>query len=140
MPACEASRLSSCVPERPLNNGAKPRAQSLTLVLVALCVLYAPHAIAQTLEPIRYTVSFPAPHTHYLEVEASYPTDGRPAIELMMAVWTPGSYLIREYERHVEALTAATPARAPLTVDKTRKNRWRIATNGAATVWVRYRV
>ena len=58
----------------------------------------------------------------------------------MMAVWTPGSYLIREYERHVEALTAADPARAPLAVEKTRKNRWRVATNGASTVWVRYRV
>jgi predicted metalloprotease with PDZ domain len=98
---------------------------------------------AQTLEPVRYTVSFPAPHTHYLEVEASYPTEGRPSIELMMAVWTPGSYLIREYERHVEALSAADPARAPrvpLAIDKTRKNRWRITTNGAATVSVRYRV
>ena len=58
----------------------------------------------------------------------------------MMAVWTPGSYLIREYERHVEALTAADPARAPLAVEKTRKNRWRVTTNGARTVWVRYRV
>jgi predicted metalloprotease with PDZ domain len=58
----------------------------------------------------------------------------------MMAVWTPGSYLIREYERHVEALTAADPARAPLAIEKTRKNRWRITTNGAKTVWVRYRV
>jgi predicted metalloprotease with PDZ domain len=58
----------------------------------------------------------------------------------MMAVWTPGSYLIREYERHVEALTAANPSRAPLAVEKTRKNRWRVTTNGARTVWVRYRV
>lgn len=95
---------------------------------------------AQTLEPIRYTVSFPAPHTHYLEVDASYPTEGRPYIDLMMAVWTPGSYLVREYERHVEALTAADPARAPLAVEKTRKNRWRISTNAARTVSVRYRV
>jgi predicted metalloprotease with PDZ domain len=102
--------------------------------------LWAPHAAAQTLEPIRYTVSFPAPHTHYLEVEASYPTEGRASIDLMMAVWTPGSYLIREYERHVEAMTAADPSRAPLAVEKTRKNRWRVTTNGARTVWVRYRV
>ena len=25
----------------------------------------------------------------------------------MMAVWTPGSYLVREYSRNVEAVTAA---------------------------------
>ena len=79
------------------------------MLVVALSCCAAPRSSAQTLEPIRYTVSFPAPHTHYVEVEASYPTEGRPSIDLMMAVWTPGSYLIREYERHVEALTAADP-------------------------------
>ena len=123
-----------------MNSRLQPGAGSLKPILVALFVWWAPQVSAQTLEPIRYTVSFPAPHTHYLEVEASYPTEGRPSIDLMMAVWTPGSYLIREYERHVEALTAADPARAPLAVEKTRKNRWRVTTNGARTVWVRYRV
>jgi predicted metalloprotease with PDZ domain len=113
----------------------------IKMIFVTFVLLwFSTIASAQTLEPVRYTVSFPAPHTHYLEVEASYPTEGRTHIDLMMPVWTPGSYLIREYERHVEALTAADPARAPLTVEKTRKNRWRIATNGATAVWVRYRV
>ena len=108
---------------------------------VLFVILFLSHpALAQTREPVRYTVSFPAPHTHYIDVEASYPTEGRPDIDLMMAVWTPGSYLVREYERHVEALTAANETRAPLPVEKTRKNRWRIATGGAKTVWVRYRV
>ena len=97
-------------------------------------------AAAQTLEPIRYTVSFPAPHTHYVEIDAAYPTEGRPHIELMMAVWTPGSYLIREYARHVEALTAIDPAGRRLVVEKTRKNRWRVSTNAARTVRVRYKV
>jgi predicted metalloprotease with PDZ domain len=54
------------------------------------------------MDPIRYTLSFTAPHTHYVEVRAEVPTSGRREVELMMAVWTPGSYLIREYERHVE--------------------------------------
>jgi predicted metalloprotease with PDZ domain len=103
-------------------------------------LVYATPVFGQTLEPVRYTVSFPAPHTHYIEVEATYPTERRPHIDLMMAVWTPGSYLIREYERHVEALTAADPARSPLAVEKTRKNRWRVTTNGASAVLVRYRV
>jgi hypothetical protein len=37
-------------------------------------------------EPIAYTLTFPAPETHYVEVEALVPTDGLPEIELMMAV------------------------------------------------------
>ena len=57
---------------------------------------------AQSLpQPIRYTLRFPAPATHYVEVEAVYPTDRRPEVELMMAVWTPGSYLAEKYERQV---------------------------------------
>ena len=56
-----------------------------------------------------------------------------------MAVWTPGSYLIREYERHVEAVTATADGK-PVAVEKSRKNRWRVATAGASSVTVRYRV
>ena len=90
-------------------------------------------------QPIRYTLSFPAPHTHYVEVEALVPTDGKPAIELMMAVWTPGSYLVREFSRHVESVTAESGGLARVVV-KTAKNRWRVATGGAPAVVVRYRV
>jgi predicted metalloprotease with PDZ domain len=96
-------------------------------------------AAAQTREAIRYTLRFPAPQTNYVEVEAIVPTDGRPSIELMMAVWTPGSYLIREYERNVEAVKASASSRA-LPIEKTVKNRWRIATSGAREVTVSYRV
>jgi predicted metalloprotease with PDZ domain len=94
----------------------------------------------QSAEPIRYTVSFPEPHTHYMEVSAIVPTGGRAAIELMMAVWTPGSYLVREYSRHVEDVMASTSAERALTVEKTDKNRWRVTTGGAPTVTVSYRV
>ncbi|HYO14636.1 MAG TPA: hypothetical protein VE685_15680, partial [Thermoanaerobaculia bacterium] len=91
-------------------------------------------------EPISYTLRVPAPQTHYLEVEALVPTGGEPALELRMAVWTPGSYLVREFARHVEAVSAETEAGEPLAVEKTVKNRWRVATRGAPRVIVRYRV
>ncbi len=96
-------------------------------------------AAARAAEPIRYTVSFPEPHTHYMEVTATAPTDGRPTIEMMMAVWTPGSYLVREFARNVEAVTASAGGRA-LQVEKSDKNRWRVTTGGASTVTVSYRV
>jgi predicted metalloprotease with PDZ domain len=97
-------------------------------------------ARAQQLEPVRYTVRIPAPRTHYLEVEASYPTGGRPSIDLMMAVWTPGSYLIREFARNVEGVSARSSASQPLAIDKTRKNRWVVQTGGANRITVTYRV
>lgn len=89
---------------------------------------------APQLQPVRYIVSFPAPQTHYAVVDAEFPTGGQPSIDIFMPVWTPGSYLIREYSRNVEDV------RGPGAVVKTRKNRWRVDTGGAATVHVTYRV
>ena len=111
----------------------------LFFATLALSLTMMDSAAAQALEPIRYTLRFPAPHTHYLEVEAVYPTSRRPQVELMMAVWTPGSYLVREYQRHIENLVATSDGKT-LLVAKPVKNRWRIDTGGAATVTVTYRV
>src|SRR5918997_1168637 len=90
---------------------------ALACVIAATMTLSGPIA-AQTGEPIRYTVRFPAPHTHYMEIEAVYPTGGRPQIDLFMAVWTPGSYLVREYERHVENIAARGATGKPVPIVK----------------------
>jgi predicted metalloprotease with PDZ domain len=58
----------------------------------------------------------------------------------MMAVWTPGSYLVREYARNVEAVTAAGPDGRALDVDKSKKNHWRIVTGGAPSITLKYRL
>ncbi len=91
-------------------------------------------------EPISYTLRFPAPETHLIEVEGRFPTHGQPAIELAMAVWTPGSYLVREFAKNVEGLAAAGEDGRPLAVEKTAKNRWRVTTGGEAHAVVRYRL
>ncbi len=92
------------------------------------------------LAPITYTLRFPAPATHYVEVEADVPTSSQPQVDLRMAVWTPGSYLVREYSRNVEAVAARLPDGSAAAVTKTDKNRWRIDTRGSASVRVSYRV
>jgi predicted metalloprotease with PDZ domain len=85
-----------------------------------------------------HRVSIPSPKEHLVHVATTISTeDGLPdAIVLFMPIWTPGSYLVREYARHIEALTADAPARA----SKLRKNAWRIEANGESSVVVRYRV
>ena len=103
-------------------------------------MIHAASAATQTADPIRYTLRFPAPHTHYVEVSAVVPTGGQPTVDLMMAVWTPGSYLVREYARHVETVTASGPGGVALAVEKTDKNHWRVATGGQPEVTVDYRV
>ncbi|RLB53653.1 MAG: hypothetical protein DRJ42_11315 [Deltaproteobacteria bacterium] len=89
---------------------------------------------------IEHTLRFPEPHTHYVEVESIFPTDGEDEVTLFMAVWTPGSYLVREFAGHVEHLRAATLAGEPLGATKSQKNRWTVSTGGEDQVVVRYRV
>jgi predicted metalloprotease with PDZ domain len=110
------------------------------LALMLLMTHAASAAAQTTADPIRYTVSFPAPQTHYMEVSAVVPTARRPEVELMMAVWTPGSYLVREFSRNVEGVAATGADGRPLAVEKSDKNRWRVSTGGASTVTVKYRV
>jgi predicted metalloprotease with PDZ domain len=91
---------------------------------------------------IVHRVSIPSPQTHLVHVETTISASGQSAhslpqsLVLFMPVWTPGSYLVREYARHVEAFTAEAPARSV----KVRKDAWRVDTGGGARVLVRYRV
>src|SRR5215210_509390 len=92
---------------------------------------------------ISFTVSMSKPHTHLLEVEMRLRAARLPAqLDLIMPVWAPGSYLIREFERHVQdfAVTDAAGGGRALRWQKTNKNTWRVETGGAKEVRVQYRV
>ncbi len=95
---------------------------------------------AQTLEPIVHTVKISKPESHAAEVEAVVPTSGRPAIEIMMPVWSPGFYVVEDYAGRVADLKAIAPDGTELKVEHPQKNRWRIETGGKAKVTVTYRV
>ncbi|MDQ6787711.1 MAG: PDZ domain-containing protein [Acidobacteriota bacterium] len=90
---------------------------------------------------ISYTVSMSKPWTHLLEVEMRLKSATMPdAPEIQMPVWTPGSYLIREYARHVQDFSARDASGSDLAWQKTNKNTWQIAAKGASEIIVRYNV
>src|SRR5574341_1245145 len=88
---------------------------------------------------MRFRLSIPEPHSHLVRVvmEARQPGDG---LECVFPVWTPGSYLVREFARHVEGFAAEDGAGRQLRVDRLDKHRFRVATDGAERVVVRYAV
>ncbi len=89
---------------------------------------------------ICYVVSAPRPAGHLLHVTARFRGDPLPEpLVVAMPVWTPGSYLVREFARHVESLSARTPE-GTAGVRKLRKNAWAIAHGGATEVTVEYDV
>lgn len=91
-------------------------------------------------EQTQYTIRFDDAKHHYLHVRAVYPAPADTDVELSMAVWTPGSYLVREYARHVEDLRAATADGAPLFIGKSRKNRWQVHTGPKPGLVLEYKV
>lgn len=84
-----------------------------------------------------YTLGFEQADQHLVQVTADLPTGGAEALTLMMATWTPGSYLIREYARNVEGLEVPG---VPGAIEKVDKNRWTVQTGGQDVVRVRYTV
>jgi len=50
---------------------------------------------------VAHRVSIPAPHTHVVHVQTTIAGDVPDELVLFMPVWTPGSYLVREYSRHI---------------------------------------
>jgi predicted metalloprotease with PDZ domain len=90
---------------------------------------------------ISYTVSMSKPWTHLLEVDMLLQSRaGEQNVDLIMPVWTPGSYLIREFERHVQEFNAISINGRRLSWIKTNKNTWRVNTNGAVTWKAKYLV
>jgi predicted metalloprotease with PDZ domain len=92
-----------------------------------------------TSDALEYTIRLNQPDVHYIEVQVLVPVD-RDQVELMMAVWTPGSYVVQEYARHVENVLASTMEGDALAVQKISKNRWRITTRSEQRIAVRYQV
>lgn len=91
---------------------------------------------------VEHTLHFPSPATHYFEVETIVPASGD-HLEVMMAVWTPGSYLVREFARNLEDVRASTLDGQPLRAVKVRKNRWRVSPSEGELperVVLRYRI
>jgi len=100
-------------------------------------------AAAQSAPPeIGFTIAMPKPHTHLFDIEVAIKRQANaPQQEqLVMPVWTPGSYLVREFERHVQDFNAVDAAGQPLKWEKTNKNTWRVLTNGAREWRATYRV
>ncbi len=88
---------------------------------------------------IRYRVVPERPSEHLFLVEARYPARGA-ALDLWMPIWTPGSYLVREFARHLQDFEAADESGGALRVERVDKCTWRVQSGGAAEIRIRYRV
>ena len=105
------------------------------ITFFALSIAFAQSAHAQ----LNYQIDLSQTAHRYIHVTLEFEAEDDET-ELMMAVWTPGSYLVREYARHIDSMTVTDQNGEPLKYRKTRKNRWAVETDDANLVKVSYRL
>ncbi len=74
------------------------------------------HAIHYTIQPID-------PHAHLFAVTVRIADPEPVGQRFVLPVWIPGSYMVREFARHIDDVTA-TVGRHAVTVTKVDKNSW----------------
>jgi len=89
--------------------------------------------------PLRYRVAMPEPSSHEFHVTLQIPTlRERPVLDLVFPAWTPGSYMVRDFSRHIYDLQITSNGRA-IPSERLDKLRWRVQ-SGGHPVEVSYRV
>jgi predicted metalloprotease with PDZ domain len=87
---------------------------------------------------VSYRVGSQNPLTHLFDVEM---TIHRPhATQLVsLPVWIPGSYMVREFSRHLQGLSAVQGRRA-CTLTQQNKNTWSVACQSHKALTLRYQI
>ncbi|MEY6431147.1 PDZ domain-containing protein [Thioalkalicoccus limnaeus] len=88
--------------------------------------------------PLTYRVQLTAPATHLFDVELSVSRPPGSQVILSLPAWIPGSYLIRDFARHIVTLTAEDEL-GERRCDKVDKQTWRL-NDVRGDLTIRYRV
>lgn len=90
-------------------------------------------------QSVHYELRMPKPQNHYYHVSMELTDFTEDELLIKMPVWTPGSYLVREFAKNVN-LVKAFDGDKELSVKKIDKNTWRVDKKGANKVSVKYEV
>ncbi|ENX12259.1 hypothetical protein F895_03186 [Acinetobacter sp. CIP 64.2] len=87
---------------------------------------------------LHYQIEFDDYRQHLIHVTLRFLAN--PNQELWLPTWIPGSYLIREFSKHIESVKASDEAGRLLSIKKTEKNRWRLFNTDHELITVEYDV
>lgn len=89
---------------------------------------------------IHYQVSAPEPENHLFDVTLEITGTLPETLDLKLPGWTPGSYLMRDYSRHVGLVQAQVGGKR-VSLNKTDKASWQVALpRGLQEVQIQYQV
>lgn len=87
---------------------------------------------------IVYRVEIADAQAHLFRVTLTLPAPAEQQV-LSLPVWIPGSYMVREFSRHLQGLSARQGARE-LPLRQLRKNAWQVDCQGRAALVLSYQV
>ncbi len=114
--------------------------QTLGLAIISITAMTV-SAKSQSAPRVHYNIKIESPHSHYAKVTLRIEDVKPGALDIYMPIWTPGSYLAREFAKNVESANAIgltadeskmvfaeMPINFGKTVEftKTSKNTWRV--------------
>jgi len=89
---------------------------------------------------ISYSLKMPRPQNHYFQVEMQVEQVKQKTATVKLPVWAPGSYLVREFSRHLNQVKAYSLQGALLPITKKSKNAWEVDLKGQTAFIVKYEV
>ena len=89
---------------------------------------------------VAFEISFAEPQAHYVDVLMEISGNKNKALDIKMPVWAPGSYLIREFAKNIENVSATGSKGGKLEINKINKNTWRINSADNDIVKIKYQV
>lgn len=87
---------------------------------------------------LHYQIEFDDYQQHLIHVTLRFVAN--PTQELWLPTWIPGSYLIREFAKHIESVKAYDEAGRQLKISKFEKNKWRLFNTDHELITVEYDV
>jgi len=91
-------------------------------------------------QTVKYYLSMPKPQNHYFHVEMVLEGFNEKSIDVSLPVWSPGSYLVREFSKNINLVTATDGSGKELQLKKTKKNTWSIAKGKSSEIRIAYDV
>ncbi len=89
---------------------------------------------------LAYQIAMPQPQTHLFEVKLTVSNWNNQVLDVKMPVWTPGSYLVREYAKQLQDFIAIAGECKKLIATKIAKHHWQIQTDNYSEIVISYRI
>jgi predicted metalloprotease with PDZ domain len=90
-------------------------------------------------QTVDYSIRIPDPKNHYAQVSMNYTAQEKGLVKVSMPVWTPGSYLVREFAKNIETVTIEINGKS-INVSKSDKNTWSFPAKKGDKIFFQYNV